>query len=173
MVVGASYELVYRFLFKYSASAFIRLSQFLEYPNPMNWNLGLKSTWGLSVNNGGHFLANSWHHLVVTFPIFTSSVWNSSQVFDHNSTSYRSKSIEFTVKISTYFQTIAFSDALYFAFPFKQINCTPDVFNGVGIFTSIFCPSSDGLKLDFKTTWEKHKTGSPPSSCKSVRKVLP
>lgn len=42
------------------------------------------------------------------------------------------------VMINTYFQTIAFSEALYFALPFRQINCTPDVFNGVGIFTSIF-----------------------------------
>uniref|UniRef100_A0A182Q0Q7 Uncharacterized protein n=1 Tax=Anopheles farauti TaxID=69004 RepID=A0A182Q0Q7_9DIPT len=33
------------------------------------------------------------------------------------------------------------------------INCTPDVLSGVGIFTSIFCPSSDGLKLDFSTTF--------------------
>lgn len=60
---------------------------------------------------------------------------------------------------STHFQTIAFSDALYFALPFKQINCTPDVFNGVGIFTSIFCPNNDGLKLDFKTTFS-FKRGS-------------
>lgn len=51
-----------------------------------------------------------------------------------------------------YFQTMAFSDALYLAFPFKQINCTPDVLSGVGIFTSIFWPSSDGLKFDFSTT---------------------
>lgn len=48
---------------------------------------------------------------------------------------------------------MAFSDALYFAFPFRQINWTPDVFKGVGIFTSIFCPSNDGLKFDFKTTF--------------------
>jgi hypothetical protein len=27
------------------------------------------------------------------------------------------------------------------------------VFKGVGIFTSIFCPSNDGLKFDFKTTF--------------------
>lgn len=54
--------------------------------------------------------------------------------------------------IFTYFQTIAFSEALYFALPFKQINCTPDVFNGVGIFTSIFCPNKDGLKLLLRTT---------------------
>lgn len=53
----------------------------------------------------------------------------------------------------THFQTMAFSDALYLAFPFKQINWTPDVFKGVGIFTSIFCPSNDGLKFDFKTTF--------------------
>jgi len=52
-----------------------------------------------------------------------------------------------------YFQTMAFSDALYLAFPFRQINWTPDVFKGVGIFTSIFCPSNDGLKFDFKTTF--------------------
>lgn len=48
---------------------------------------------------------------------------------------------------------IAFSDALYLAFPFKQINCTPDVFKGVGIFTSIFWPKSAGLKLLFSTTF--------------------
>lgn len=30
---------------------------------------------------------------------------------------------------------------------------TPDVFNGVGIFTSIFCPSKEGLKLLFRTTF--------------------
>jgi hypothetical protein len=27
------------------------------------------------------------------------------------------------------------------------------VFKGVGIFTSIFCPSKDGLKFDFNTTF--------------------
>lgn len=54
---------------------------------------------------------------------------------------------------NTHFQTIAFSDALYFAFPFIQINCTPDVLRGVGIFTSIFWPSKDGLKFDLSTTW--------------------
>lgn len=53
---------------------------------------------------------------------------------------------------STHFQTIAFSDALYLAFPFKQINCTPEVFNGVGILTSIFWPRRDVLKLLFSTT---------------------
>lgn len=52
----------------------------------------------------------------------------------------------------TYFQTMAFSDALYFALPFRQINCTPDVFSGVGIFTSIFWPNNDGLKFDLSTT---------------------
>lgn len=56
-------------------------------------------------------------------------------------------------KGSTYFQTMAFSEALYLAFPFRQINWTPDVFSGVGILTSIFCPSSDGLKFDFRTTF--------------------
>lgn len=35
----------------------------------------------------------------------------------------------------TYFQTMAFSLALYFAFPFIQITCTPLVFRGVGIRT--------------------------------------
>lgn len=35
----------------------------------------------------------------------------------------------------TYFQTMAFSLALYFAFPFIQITWTPLVFNGVGIRT--------------------------------------
>lgn len=52
----------------------------------------------------------------------------------------------------TYFHTIAFSEALYLAFPFKQISWTPDVFRGVGIFTSIFWPSKEGLKLLFRTT---------------------
>lgn len=52
---------------------------------------------------------------------------------------------------NTYFHTIAFSEALYFALPLRQINWTPEVFNGVGIFTSIFWPRSDGLKLLFKT----------------------
>lgn len=47
---------------------------------------------------------------------------------------------------------MAFSAALYLALPFKHINWTPDVFNGVGIFTSIFWPSNDGLKFDFSTT---------------------
>ena len=80
-------------------------------------------------------------------------------------TQVNSKSPFFTVIVSsplflrivkfdnTYFHTIAFSDALYFAFPFKQINCTPDVFKGVGIFTSIFCPNNEGLKFDFRTTF--------------------
>ncbi len=35
----------------------------------------------------------------------------------------------------TYFHTMAFSLALYFAFPFIQITCTPLVFRGVGIRT--------------------------------------
>lgn len=35
----------------------------------------------------------------------------------------------------TYFQTMAFSLALYLAFPFMQITCTPLVFRGVGIRT--------------------------------------
>lgn len=52
----------------------------------------------------------------------------------------------------THFHTIAFSDALYLALPFKQISCTPDVLSGVGIFTSIFWPSNDGLKFDLRTT---------------------
>lgn len=47
---------------------------------------------------------------------------------------------------------MAFSEALYLAFPFKQISCTPEVFSGVGILTSIFCPNRDDLKLLFKTT---------------------
>ena len=37
--------------------------------------------------------------------------------------------------IDTYFQTMAFSLALYRAFPFIQITCTPLVFSGVGIRT--------------------------------------
>jgi hypothetical protein len=35
----------------------------------------------------------------------------------------------------TYFQTMAFSLALYLALPFMQITCTPLVFNGVGMRT--------------------------------------
>lgn len=35
----------------------------------------------------------------------------------------------------TYFQTMAFSLALYFAFPFIQMTCTPLVLRGVGIRT--------------------------------------
>ncbi len=53
----------------------------------------------------------------------------------------------------THFHTIAFSPALYLALPFMQINCTPLVFGGVGMRTSIFCASSDGLKFDFTTTF--------------------
>lgn len=39
------------------------------------------------------------------------------------------------IVLNTYFHTIAFSDALYLAFPFMQISWTPDVFRGVGIRT--------------------------------------
>jgi len=53
----------------------------------------------------------------------------------------------------TYFQTIAFSEALYLAFPLRQMSWTPDVLRGVGIFTSIFCPKRLGLKLDLRTTF--------------------
>ena len=35
----------------------------------------------------------------------------------------------------TYFQTMAFSLALYLALPFMQITCTPLVFSGVGMRT--------------------------------------
>ena len=35
----------------------------------------------------------------------------------------------------THFHTMAFSLALYLAFPFMQITCTPLVFSGVGILT--------------------------------------
>ena len=35
----------------------------------------------------------------------------------------------------THFQTMAFSLALYFAFPFIQMTCTPLVLRGVGIRT--------------------------------------
>lgn len=35
----------------------------------------------------------------------------------------------------TYFHTMAFSLALYFAFPFMQMTCTPLVLRGVGIRT--------------------------------------
>lgn len=35
----------------------------------------------------------------------------------------------------THFHTMAFSLALYLAFPFMQITCTPLVFRGVGILT--------------------------------------
>ena len=58
----------------------------------------------------------------------------------------------------TYFQTMAFSDALYLALPFMQMSCTPDVLSGVGMRTSIFCASSDGLQLDLITTW-RHTRG--------------
>lgn len=37
--------------------------------------------------------------------------------------------------LKTHFHTMAFSLALYLAFPFMQITCTPLVFNGVGILT--------------------------------------
>merc|ERR1719318_105700 len=50
------------------------------------------------------------------------------------------------------FQTIAFSLALYLAFPFMQMSCTPLVFRGVGILISIFWASREGLKLDLTTT---------------------
>jgi hypothetical protein len=50
------------------------------------------------------------------------------------------------------FQQMQFSPALYFALPFMQISCTPLVFGGVGMRTSIFWASSDGLKLDLMTT---------------------
>lgn len=101
-------------------------------------------------------------------------------------------------KATTHFQTMAFSLALYLAFPFIQITCTPLVLRGVGIrtwgvdnrtiktlnvfprvsghmwswlrcklllmswmivfisfwiLTSIFCASSEGLKLDLMTTF--------------------
>ncbi|KYN42264.1 hypothetical protein ALC56_03402 [Trachymyrmex septentrionalis] len=59
--------------------------------------------------------------------------------------------VSFMPAMRLIFQTIAFSDALYFALPFKHISCTPAVFNGVGTRTSIFCPSNEGLKFDFKT----------------------
>lgn len=68
---------------------------------------------------------------------------------------FRNQSIQLQQFCITYFQTIAFSEALYFALPFKQINCTPDVFRGVGIFTSIFWPSNDGLKFDLSTTYRE------------------
>ncbi len=32
------------------------------------------------------------------------------------------------------------------------MSCTPDVFNGVGILTSIFCANKEALKLDLMTT---------------------
>ena len=51
-----------------------------------------------------------------------------------------------------YFQTIAFSDALYLALPFMHSSWTPDVLRGVGIRISIFCAKSEGLKLDLTTT---------------------
>lgn len=54
---------------------------------------------------------------------------------------------------NTHFQTIALSDALYLAFPLRQSNCTPAVFRGVGIRTSIFCPNNDGLNMDFSTAF--------------------
>jgi hypothetical protein len=54
---------------------------------------------------------------------------------------------------STHFHTMAFSEALYLALPFMQISWTPEVFSGVGMRTSIFCASSEGLKLDLMTTF--------------------
>lgn len=39
------------------------------------------------------------------------------------------------VAAATHFQTMAFSLALYLAFPFIQITCTPLVLRGVGIRT--------------------------------------
>ena len=51
------------------------------------------------------------------------------------------------------FQTIAFSEDLYFALPFMQINWTPDVFKGVGMRTSIFWANKEGLKFDLITTF--------------------
>lgn len=40
-----------------------------------------------------------------------------------------------SLNMLTYFQTMAFSLALYFAFPFMQMTCTPLVLRGVGIRT--------------------------------------
>lgn len=48
---------------------------------------------------------------------------------------------------------MALSEALYLAFPFRHSNCTPAVFKGVGILTSIFCPNSEGLNIDFNTAF--------------------
>lgn len=41
----------------------------------------------------------------------------------------------YSIRASTHFQTMAFSLALYLAFPFMQITCTPLVLRGVGIRT--------------------------------------
>lgn len=40
-----------------------------------------------------------------------------------------------TCRAATHFQTMAFSLALYLAFPFIQITCTPLVLRGVGMRT--------------------------------------
>ena len=47
---------------------------------------------------------------------------------------------------------MAFSEALYLAFPFWHNNCTPAVLRGVGIFNSIFWAKSIGLNVLFITT---------------------
>lgn len=57
------------------------------------------------------------------------------------------------VKMLTYFHTMAFSLALYLAFPFIQITCTPLVFRGVGMRTcSKQSPHTSSDKLFYKQT---------------------
>ncbi len=52
---------------------------------------------------------------------------------------------------------MALSEALYFALPFRQRSWTPEVFNGVGIRTSIFWARRVDLNCDFRTTWRTIK----------------
>merc|ERR1719318_1129371 len=48
------------------------------------------------------------------------------------------------------FHTMAFSLALYLAFPFMQMSCTPLVLRGVGILISNFWANRLGLKLEIR-----------------------
>merc|ERR1719318_1563042 len=58
----------------------------------------------------------------------------------------------FIPPIPLIFHTMAFSLALYLAFPFMQMSCTPLVLRGVGILISNFWANRLGLKLDLTTT---------------------
>lgn len=57
-------------------------------------------------------------------------------------------------RLETYFQTIAFSLALYFAFPFIQRTCTPLVFRGVGTRTWIWCRDNEWQRDWDRDWWE-------------------